>query len=79
MTNFIELHLQNGHPVCINVNDISGITPNEGKANASNNGWNFSSFVTMSNGSDENSYSIKESYEEVIAKIMKCAGTMVIK
>lgn len=78
MTNFIELHLQDGRPVCINVSDISGITPNNGKANANNNGWSFSSYVTMSNSSDENSYNVKEPYEEVIAKLKRCTSTMVI-
>lgn len=76
MNNFIEVHGIVGDQYIVNVAHISSVYPcNE--ATITKHGYK--AYITMSNHAAVDSFSVKESYAEIIEKINRCSSTMIIK
>ena len=76
MNNFIEVHGICGDQYIVNVAHISSVYPcNE--ATITKHGYK--AYITMSNHEGDDSFSAKESYDEIIKKINSCSSTMIIK
>ena len=77
MNNFIEVHgIGNNTQFIVNVAHIASVYPcNE--ATITKHG--FKCYITKSNHAWDDSFSVKESYDEIIEKINRCSSTMIIK
>ena len=76
MNNFIELHLSDGSPVTFNVSHIINYLP---ASQAATEKYGNKCHVVTLDGTDGGCSSVKESYEEVTAKIKRCTSAMVIQ
>lgn len=76
MNNFIELHMPDGNPVTFNVGQIVNYFP---AVQAAFEKCGCKCHVVTSICNDGSCSSVKESYEEVTAKIKRCTSAMVIE
>ena len=76
MSSFIELHYSDGTPVTFNVSHIINYFPAKQEATEK---YGCRSHVVTSDCTDGGYNSVKESYEEVTAKIKRCTSAMVIE
>ena len=76
MNNFIELHFSDGTPVTFNVGQIINYFPARQTAVEK---YGNKCHVVTSDCTDGGYISVKESYEEVTAKIKRCTSTMFIE
>lgn len=76
MFNFIELHLPDGTPVTFNVGQIINYFPARQTAVEK---YGHKCHIVTPDCTDGGCSSVKESYEEVTAKIKRCTSAMVIE
>lgn len=76
MSNFIELHLSDGTPVTFNVGQIINYFPASQTAIEK---YGYKCHIVTPECDDGGYAGVKESYEEVTAKIKRCTSVMVIQ
>lgn len=76
MNNFIELHLTDGTPVTFSVSNIINYFPAKQEATEK---YGHKCHIVTPDCTDGGCSSVKESYEEVTAKIKRCTSAMVIQ
>lgn len=77
MSNFIEVHgVGNDTQFIVNVSHISSVYSCN-QATIAKHGYK--AYITMSNHTGDDSFCVKESYDEIIEKINRCSSTMIIK
>lgn len=76
MSNFIELHLSDGTPVTFNVGQIINYFPASQTAIEK---YGHKCHIVTPDCNVGGGGSVKESYEEVTAKIKRCTSAMVIE
>jgi hypothetical protein len=76
MYNFIELHLPDGSPITYNVSKIINYFP---ARQAAVEKYGYKCHIVSSEHTDGGCANVKESYEEVTAKIKRCTSAMVIE
>lgn len=76
MNNFIELHLSDGRPVAYNVSQIINYFP---ARQSDVEKYGYKCHIVSTECADDGCASVKESYEEVTAKIKRCTSVMVIE
>ena len=76
MNNFIELHLSDGSPVTYNVSQIVNYFH---ARQAAIEKYGHKCHVVSTECTDGGCANVKESYEEVTAKIKRCTSAMVIQ
>ena len=77
MNNFIEVHsIVNNTQFIVNVAHIASVHMCS-EATIAKHGYK--AHITMSNHAGDDSFSVKESYDEIIEKINCCSSTMIIK
>ncbi len=76
MFNFIELHLSDGSPVTFNVGQIINYSPASQTAIEK---YGHKCHIVTPDCTDGGYANVKETYEEVTAKIKRCTSAMVIE
>ena len=76
MTNFIELHLQDGSPIMYNISTISSFWP---ARQAAIEKYGYNCHITTVSDTNGDCSNVKETYDQIVGKINRCTSAMVVR
>lgn len=76
MTNFIELHLQDGSPIMYNISTIVSFWP---ARQAAIEKYGYNCHISSANETNVDYSNVKETYDQIVGKINRCTSTMVVR